>query len=252
MPNTEEAAMPKDTDESLERALNLKTKQKHGGTLIHCERDEFGLLEVVDTPQMRGLFFDSPVEQSRLYFNAPMTLSFEYQQVIEAQILARHAQQPIKRLLMLGMGGGSIATHLNALEPDIQIHIVELRQAVIDIAYQFFHLPEIPEIEAIQEDAWEFIADALSEYDVIIIDVFDEEGLPNDFTAAEFQANLLKNLKQPGLVLFNLWNHKDKQIKQQTDLILNYWQKQQQNHHNITVKTYPIQSSENIILSIQV
>lgn len=243
---------------SLESNLDLKTKQKYGGSLIHCQRDAFGLIEVVDTPQMRSLFFGTSVEQSRLYFHAPMTLSFEYQQVIEAQILAFHDKHRVKRVLMLGMGGGSIASHLNALQPEMQIHIIELRQAVIEIAYGYFHLPEVPEIEAMQEDAWDFIAEGLLQYDVIIVDLFDEQGLPNDFTEPAFQENLLKNLKSPGLVLFNLWNHKDKQTKQQTDLVVKYWQQQAlsslsgKQHHEIQVDSYPIHSSENIILSIQV
>lgn len=234
--------------------LTKTYKQKYGGDLIHCARDEFGLLEVVDTPQMRSLYFDSPVEQSRLYFHAPMSLSFEYQQVIEARILERHQQKPLQRVLMLGMGGGSIASHLNALQPDIQIHIVELRQAVIDIAYDFFHLPEEPEIEVMQEDALIYIKDALSEYDVIIVDVFDNEGLPGPFTSQDFQQNLLKNLKTNGLILFNLWAHQDPHTKQQTEQIICYWQKQQNkllNPDKITINTYLIQSSENIILSIQ-
>ena len=230
-------------------------KQKFGGDLVHSQRDEFGLLQVVDTPQMRSLYFDSPVEQSRLYFHAPMSLSFEYQQVIEAQILQRHQQKPVQRVLMLGMGGGSIASHLNALQPEMQIHIVELRQAVIDIAYDFFHLPQEPEVEVMQEDALIYIEEALSEYDVIIVDVFDDSGLPGPFTANEFQQNLLNNLKANGLVLFNLWAHQDTHTKQQTDQIISYWQKQQENQtipSKIQLNTYPIQSSENIILSIQI
>jgi len=229
--------------------------QKHGGNLIHCQRDAFGLLEVVDTPQMRSLYFDSPVEQSRLYFHAPMSLSFEYQQVIETHILNRHQQKTVERVLMLGMGGGSIASHLNALEPNVQIHIVELRQAVIDIAYEYFHLPKDPEIEVIQEDALIFIEEALSQYDVIIVDIFDESGLPEPFTTADFQQNLLNNLKPSGLILFNLWAHQDTYTKQQTALITNYWQKQAINpshSRKITLNSYPIQSSENIILSIQI
>ena len=229
-------------------------KQKYGGDLIHCQRDEFGLLQVVDTPQMRSLYFDSPVEQSRLYFSAPMSLSFEYQEVIESIILERQQQKAVHRVLMLGMGGGSIASHLNVSQPDIQIHIVELRQAVIDIAYDYFHLPEEPEIEVMQEDALIYIEEALSQYDVIIVDVFDDSGVPESFTAEEFQHNLLNNLKPNGLVLFNLWAHQDAHTKQQTDQIINHWQKQQKNQchsSNMVIKTYPIQSSENIILSIQ-
>ena len=227
-------------------------KQKHGGDLIHCQRDQYGLLEVVDTPQMRSLYFDSPVEQSRLYFSAPMSLSFEYQEVIESIILERQQQKAVHRVLMLGMGGGSIASHLNVSQPDIQIHIVELRQAVIDIAYDYFHLPEEPEIEVMHEDALIYIEDAISSYDIIIVDVFDDQGLPEAFTRGEFQQNLLKNLKPSGLVLFNLWGHQDSHTKQQTEKIIHYWQNLQVKQSKIAINTYPIQSSENIILSIQI
>ncbi|MCF6253459.1 MAG: hypothetical protein L3J38_01780 [Thiomicrorhabdus sp.] len=116
------------------------------GELIHQQHDEFGRLDVVETATARSLYFGSEVEQCRFIFDASMRLPLEYQQVMEAQILAHHQQnRPVQRILMLGMGGGSIARQLNMLLPNASIHIVELRQAVIDIAYDYFELPNVPE-----------------------------------------------------------------------------------------------------------
>lgn len=217
---------------------------------IHQQHDEFGALNVVDTPLMRSLFFDSSVEQSRLYFDAPMRLPFEYQQVVETLVLNQHQTHPVQRILMLGMGGGSIAKQLNTLLPNASIHIVELRQAVIDIAYDYFQLPNVPEIEAIQEDALVFIKEALATYDVIIVDVFDDNGLPEAFSTTSFQMDLLKNLAPKGLILFNLWDNQATPAQTQTQRVLQYWQSQAVSQSNL-VKSYPIPSTENIILHIQ-
>ncbi len=219
-------------------------------TVIHQQHDAFGVLKVVDTPKMRSLFFDTSVEQSRLYFEAPMRLPFEYQQVIETQLLNHHQTHPVQRILMLGMGGGSIAKQLNTLLPNASIHIVELRQAVIDIAYEYFQLPNVPEIEAIQEDALVFIKEALSTYDVIIVDIFNDDGLPEAFSTTEFQTNLLNNLSPKGLILFNLWENQAATAQTQTQWVLQYWQSHAVSQSNI-VKNYPIPSTENIILHIQ-
>ena len=218
--------------------------------IIHQQHDAFGALKVMDTSKMRSLFFETSVEQSRLYFEAPMCLPFEYQQVIETQLLKHHQTHPVQRILMLGMGGGSIAKQLNMLLPNTSIHIVELRQAVIDIAYEYFQLPDVPEIEAIQEDALVFIKEALSTYDVIIMDIFNDNGLPKAFSTPEFQTNLLNNLSPKGLILFNLWENQAPSEQTQTQRVLHYWQSHAVSQSNI-VKNYPIPSTENIILHIQ-
>ncbi len=220
------------------------------GELIHQQHDEFGRLEVVETATARSLYFGSEVEQCRFMFDASMRLSLEYQQIMEAQILAHHQHNtPVQRILMLGMGGGSMARQLNTLLPNASIHIVELRQAVIDIAYDYFELPDLPEIEAIHEDALLFVQNALSRYDVIIVDVFDEKGIPKPFTQPPFQRDLRKNLSKKGLILFNLWANQTPEVQAQTQCVLDYWQSQFS--HNILLNTYPILSTENIILSIQ-
>ena len=229
--------------------------QSNKGQLIHQQHDAFGVLQVVENNTARSLYFGNSVEQGRLNLDSPMRLPLEYQQVIEAHILTHHQTHPVQRILMLGMGGGSLASHLHLLHPDSTIHIVELRQAVIDIAYDYFQLPEVPEIEAIQEDAFIFIKEALSQYDVIIVDVFDESGVPEPFTTSSFQQDLVNNLTPSGLILFNLWANQSENQQKHTQQVIDYWQAQScttASTRNIRLNAYPISSTENIILSIQI
>ncbi len=236
---------------------------KYDGMIIHSVRDEYGLIEVVDNRVTRKLYFDSPIEQSCLYHNAPMTLNFEYQEKIVERVLEfaeRHINGNKKRsafrVLMLGMGGGSMAHHLFHNHPNLQMTVVELRQAVIDCAYRFFQLPDEPEIEVVQGDAIEFVEDNQHPYDAVIIDIFDADGLPSGMSRLSFQEALWKSIGSPGLLVFNLWYQWDKQANgkpiptEETAQVLGFWQHQCDDLHSCQLNRYNIQSSQNLILEI--
>ncbi len=233
---------------------------KYDGMTIFSERDEFGLIEVVENRVTRKLYFDSPIEQSCVYMNAPMTLNFEYQEKIIEQVQkfaqAKKGNQPF-RALMLGMGGGTMAFHLFHTLPNLQMTVVELRQTVIDCAYRFFQLPNEPEIEAVQDDAIAFMAENEHLYDAIIVDIFDAEGLPSALSDIEFQKNLWKSLKSPGLVIFNLWYQWDaKQTNgkpiptEETQNVFAFWQTMSNENTDCILNRYNIQSSQNLIIEI--
>lgn len=242
---------------------------KQHGDIIHSERDQFGLIQVIEDSATRKLFFDSHVEQSCQYLNAPLSLNFEYQQKIVAQILdfaARNKRSP--RILMLGLGGGSIAAQLNHCLPKSMITVIELRQAVIDCAYRFFQLPQVPEIEVLQDDALQFVAqqsaqaasDSNCHYDVIIVDIFDAEGLANELSSTEFNAQLWQLVnQQQGMLLFNLWhqwqnqpNADSKKAKptQDSQQIIDFWQKLINHQSSWQLNRYNIQSSQNLIVEL--
>ncbi|GAB6070978.1 hypothetical protein JCM30760_20750 [Thiomicrorhabdus hydrogeniphila] len=240
---------------------------KYDGLTIHSIRDEFGLIEVVQNRTTRKLYFDSPIEQSCMYLNAPMTLNFEYQEKIVERILNFAQQRQVKnqqqtlRVLMLGMGGGSIAHHLFHTLPNIQLTVVELRQAVIDCAYHYFQLPNEPEIDVVCEDAITFMADNVTNnaqaYDVIIVDIFDAHGLPSELSDKQFQNNILQNINLPGLVIYNLWyqwnqTHSNGKpvATEETQQVIDFWQNIANENTDYTLNRYNVQSSQNLIAEI--
>ncbi|MBO1923077.1 spermidine synthase [Thiomicrorhabdus sp. 6S3-12] len=235
---------------------------KFNGMIIHTARDEYGLVQVVENRTTRKLHFDSPVEQSCIFRNAPMTLNFEYQQKMIA-LVNEHFQarkQPKNyRVLMLGMGGGTMAHHLYHSLPNLQMTIVELRRIVIDIAYKFFGLPDAPEIEAVQADAIEYIqelaaeceSDAIFKYDAILIDIFDSEGLPSELSSHPFHQAISRCLKPGGRLIFNLWNRieagRERENTAESAEVLAYWQNEKTHKAQ---NQYLMHSTSNLILCL--
>ena len=196
------------------------------GDIVHSVRDQHGLIQVVDTDTTRSLYFDSPVEQSRYFFNAPLTLAFEYQSHLFEFIVEHAEQHPLKSVLFLGLGGGTLPTQLNALYPNCQQTIIELRQAVIDLAYDYFFLPDVPEITCLQQDAAEFMQSHQQQYDLVIVDLFDAQSMPDEFLQKPFLNALKQAKKSPGLVLFNLWSS----LPADALKVIDYWETQTDIH----------------------
>lgn len=236
---------------------------KYGGIVVHKARDEYGIIEVIENRTVRKLHFDTPIEQSCIYRDAPMTLNFEYQQKIVELVNDHYLDCKLPknyRVLMLGMGGGTIAHHLYHSLPNLQMTIVELRQIVIDAAYQYFHLPNVPEIESVQADAIEYIAqlakDCLEsndfQFDCILVDIFDSHGIPSELCHADFHINLQPCLKPTGRLIFNLWNRFDEnrmlEPTEETAQIRNFWENQKRFAKK--QNAYLMRSTSNLILSI--
>ena len=234
---------------------------KYGGTVVFSERDEFGYVEIIENSSVRKMHFGTPIEQSAMYRNAPMTLRFEYQQVIVNLLSDLDAIQPKGkpyRILMLGLGGGSMAHHLFHLLSDMQMTIVELRQLVIDCAYRFFHLPDDPAIETTQADAIEYCQtladDCLQQdchqYDCIIIDLFNGRGIPPELADHDFHESLSQCVRRGGHLIFNLWNQYSPQQKleptKETAEILAFWRAQE----GFSMTHHLIKSSTNLILKV--
>ncbi len=217
----------------------ITPKQRYGGEIVHSERDEHGLIQVIDSPICRSLHFDTAVKQSRYFFQAPFSLAFEYQQVMEQKLDAFHYQHNIKRLLMLGVGGATLASKLFISHPKLDMTLVDLRRSVIDIAHDYFHLPIDQRIKTITADAAEFVQHQGMGYDAVIVDIFDAQGIPQPFTEAAFLDALCQQLRAPGLVLFNLWQSSP----EPTLKVIKHFESIGK------IELFPIHSSKNIVLS---
>lgn len=216
------------------------------GRLIHSERDHFGLIQVIDTDTTRSLYFDSPVEQGRMYFEAPMTLAFEYQQLMLDMLDDFAQKNRVENTLMLGLGGGLLTNHLHCYWPKANHHVVELRAAVIETAKTFFYMTQEPTIHIHNSDALAFIDNAVENkdtYSAILIDLYDGESMPDVF-CEEYFLQLLHELKRPDtLLVFNLWSSSP----QSTLNIIRFWEAQP----DCNIRMEKTQSTGNVIVSVQ-
>ena len=116
-------------------------------------------------------------------------------------------------ILILGVAGGSV---IKTLVDDVKfkgkITGVELDAEIIEIAKKYFKLDEIKNLELHLDDAFEFVLKTKNNYDLIIIDIFQDTKMPN-FLFEDFFINRINFLLNPeGFILFNTMviNEKDR------------------------------------------
>lgn len=107
-------------------------------------------------------------------------------------------------ILILGVAGGSvIKTIVNEIKFKGRIIGVEIDATVIDIANSYFELDKIPNLEIVIDDAFEYVLKTKLNYDLIIIDIFEDTKMPN-FLFQDFFINRINSLLNlNGFILFN-------------------------------------------------
>ena len=107
-------------------------------------------------------------------------------------------------ILLLGVAGGSVVkTLVDEIEYKGKITGVEIDSDMIQIANDFFNLNEIKQLEIIIDDAFEFVLKTKHQYDLIIIDIFEDTNMPNFLFEQFFSNRICALLKDQGFVLFN-------------------------------------------------
>lgn len=179
--------------------------QKYQGELIYQGRDALGPIEVVDDGFYRSLHFGSDAKQSCMLLRDPNQLALSYTRAMCAALLFCEAPQ---RILLLGLGGGSLAKFLLHHYPDCHIDAVEFRPQVHQVAQEFFSLPETARLQLHFEDAGIFLRGADSDksgYDLILIDAFLEHGIAYSVSEMHFFDACRERLSATGVMAINLW-----------------------------------------------
>ncbi len=113
-------------------------------------------------------------------------------------------KRKIDEVLLLGLGLGSVPFLLekkHGLRPHFTA--VELDEAIIELAGKY-GLPRLESsMEVVTADAEIFVEICEEKYDLVVMDIFEDELTPPQFETIEFLENC-KNLVRPGgLFLFN-------------------------------------------------
>lgn len=197
-----------------------QTVRRYGGELIYHARDEDGVLEVVDTYGIRALHFGTSPRQSALSLTNPDRLELPYIRAMLSPLL--FIGDPGK-VLLVGLGGGSLAKFLLEQFPDCRIEAVERRAGVVAIAHAYFGLPKVERLAVHIADACEQIASLAAqraqEFDLILVDVYDHAGMDTSVNVLEFLDGCARLLHPQGVLSMNLWGTHPAALKQSTHLL---------------------------------
>ncbi len=180
------------------------------GKLIHHDHDDEGPLSVYQHGQQRFLTFGNSVEQSAMQIDRPEQLVHVYTQAMMLGLLLT----PVKRALVLGLGGGSLVRALVAANPGIHIDVIERRTKVIELARCYFALPGLANIHIHCDEAANFITKTQRHYDLIFADLYQAEGIDQTQLQSDFIARCRQCLSPQGWLLSNQWCNKHQEANQ--------------------------------------
>jgi spermidine synthase len=108
------------------------------------------------------------------------------------------------KVLMLGLGGGTISSYLGRFLPDATIETVEIDPAVIKAAKTYFGVRETPRVRYLEGDARVFLNRHTQRYDLILVDAFYGGTVPVHLLTREFYTLLKQRLAPGGAAAFNV------------------------------------------------
>ncbi len=160
----------------------------------------FHQLKVADTGGVRLLKFEHN-QQSSMRLDDPFETDIEYVRYFH---IALAIQPDIKRVLIVGLGGGSLVKRMWRDYPEMSIDALEIDPDVAEIAHDLFEVPLDDRIRVIVDDGRHFLSHSTALYDLIVIDAFDDDHVPPHLLTDEFLRECRDHLANDGVVAYNL------------------------------------------------
>ena len=176
--------------------------------ILARERSSYNDIYVIRKGDYRELWFKGKdgdyFLQSRVDIGRQKQLALVYSNMMMASLL--FCPNP-RRLLMVGLGGGSVTNFLSKWFPDLKIDVVEIDEKVIEISKKYFFLKESNRYRIFQEDGRVFIKNrkGQEQYDWIVLDAFKSGSIPYHLKTHEFYKEIRSVLKPNGVVGSNLY-----------------------------------------------
>ncbi len=176
---------------------------------IHEERSVYRDITVTERFGRRCLLFNvhrGDRNQTCIFTDGSSRLVFDYTKMSFAGLLLK--PDP-KRVLIAGLGGGTIPLVLSELFPSASIDVIEIDESVARVANEFFFFEETDLMRVHINDARVFIKRAAlkeEKYDYIVLDAFSGDYIPEHMLTQEFLEEVKQVLTPDGVVVANTFS----------------------------------------------
>jgi spermidine synthase len=108
-----------------------------------------------------------------------------------------------RSIVMIGLGGGSLAKFCYRYLPDAQITVVEIDAKVIALREEFCVPRDNHRFRIMCDDGARYMTNRCEPVDVILVDAFDSIGLAPTLATTDFYAQAAQCLSTTGLLVMN-------------------------------------------------
>ena len=157
-------------------------------------------IRVEETRERRYLYFDGTL-QSSMDRRDPTALELLYSRFTSLGLVFR---PDAAKVLIIGLGGGSMAKKYHQEFPGLEIDSIEIDPDVTEVARMFFHLREDSRQRVHEGDGREFLVRAAERFDLILLDAYYADNMPFHLVTREFFDTAREKLTPDGVLVINL------------------------------------------------
>jgi spermidine synthase len=157
-------------------------------------------IRIEEDDEARYMYFDRTL-QSAMNLKDPTALRLIYSKYTSIGLTFR---PDAKKMLVVGLGGGSIPKKIQKEFPKMEIDAVEIDPEVIKMAKDYFNVKEGNLLRLHAQDGRLFMARTSHQYDIILLDAYFTDAMPFHLTTKEFFELAQKKLTPNGIIVANL------------------------------------------------
>jgi spermidine synthase len=162
-------------------------------------------IEISEERGVRYLHFGSRWIQGAMRIARPWSLELEYTREMLLPLLLREDGELPRRILLIGLGAGSLVKFLYRHCGAALLVVVETDERVLAVAREFFHLPEDPSrIHIHIAEGSTYVATTEQRFDFVLVDGYDARGRVGALDSVAFYRHCRARLKATGMLATNL------------------------------------------------
>lgn len=159
---------------------------------------------IYQSKQSTSLHFTITAIQSEMRADSPYELVLGYTRTMMGFLLFNSAP---KNIGMIGLGGGSLPKYCYAYLPNAKIEVAEISAEVIALREHFFIPKNSSRFNVLCIDGADFVKGKPHQFDVLIIDGFEEHGQPEQLSTHEFYNDCFNSLTPDGILVANFLDY---------------------------------------------
>lgn len=176
-----------------------------GGKLLEEHESAYNYIQVVQAGDETQLVLNEGLGIHSIY-NPKAVLTqgpWDYFMVAPYFNNPPYTPSQVKRVGIIGLGGGTSAREFTAAYGSIPIDGVEIDQKIVDMGRKYFHMNE-PNLNVVVQDGRYFLRTTDQKYDIIGIDAYQQPYIPFQLVTTEFFQEVRSHLTSTGVAVINV------------------------------------------------
>jgi spermidine synthase len=174
-----------------------------GTKIVFVGDSPYHRVTVRERQSTREILFNFAI-QTRMRIDDPNGPGLAYADALHLGPLLRPR---IRRVLLIGLGGGTMPKQFLRFYPEATIDVVEIDPLVVSVARRWFAVPTDPRLNIHVSDGRIFLDRSAQRWDLIVIDAYTTsrygDTIPSHLTTREFFEKAAAHLSEDGILHFH-------------------------------------------------